>query len=254
MRTPEQEARRVFGQRAAAYTTSASHTDADVLASVVRMASPEPHWSALDIATGTGHTAFALAPHARSVAGIDLTPEMLGEARKLAEARSVDNVNLCLADVHHLPFRDRSFHLITCRRAAHHFSNIARALGEMRRVLREEGRLVIDDRSVPEDDFIDSCMNKLDRYHDGSHIRQYRPDEWTGMLRASGFLVEEVVPYTRHRPLTSLTAGASCESVRNINELLERLDIDQRRALNLREVDGEPYLNHWYVTISAKVR
>lgn len=254
MRTPEQEARRVFGQRAAAYTTSAAHTDADVLASVVRMASPASHWSVLDIATGTGHTAFALAPHAESVTGIDLTPEMLGEARKLTEARAVANVNLCLADVHHLPFSDRSFHLITCRRAAHHFSDIARALGEMTRVLREEGRIVIDDRSVPEDDFIDSCMNELDRYHDGSHVRQYRPSEWKQMLQGSGFLVEEVVPYTRHRPLTSLTAGASRESVQSISELLQRLNVAQRRALNLSEVDGEPYLNHWYVTISAKVQ
>lgn len=254
MKTPEQEARRVFGQRAAAYTTSTAHTDAEVLADVVRMSSPKPHWSVLDVATGTGHTAFALAPHAASITGIDLTPEMLTEARKLATAESANNVSLCLADVHHLPFKDGSFHLITCRRAAHHFSSIARALGEMKRVLREEGRLVIDDRSVPEDDFVDSCMNELDRYHDESHVRQYRPTEWRRMLEDLGLLVEDVVPYTRHRPVTSLTAGVSRENVREINDLLGRLDVAQRKALDLRDVGGEPYLNHWYVTISAGMR
>jgi ubiquinone/menaquinone biosynthesis C-methylase UbiE len=254
MRTPEQEARRVFGQRAAAYTTSASHTDADVLANVVRMSHPASHWNVLDVATGTGHTAFALSPHAGSITGIDLTPEMLTEARKLAQARSITNVSPCLADVHHLPFEGGSFHLITCRRAAHHFSNITRALSEMKRVLRKDGRLVIDDRSVPDDDTVDSCMNELDRYHDESHVRQYRPDEWRRMLEGLGLLVEEVIPYTKHRPLSSLTAGVSRENVQRIHEVLGRLDVAQGKALNLRDVDSEPHLNHWYVTISARMR
>ena len=51
--------RRIFGARAATYTTSASHTDPEVLAWVVRCAKPEAHWTALDVATGSGHTAFA---------------------------------------------------------------------------------------------------------------------------------------------------------------------------------------------------
>lgn len=254
MKTPEQEARRVFAKRAAAYTTSTAHTDAKVLASVVRISAPEPHWTVLDVATGTGHTALALSPHAGSITAIDLTPEMLAEAQKLANARSITNLRACLADVHHLPFEDGSFHLITCRRAAHHFSSITRALSEMKRVLRKDGRLVIDDRSVPEDDFVDSCMNELDRYHDESHVRQYRPDEWRRMLEGLGLLVEDVIPYTRHRPLSSLTAGVSRENVQRIHDVLGRLDVAQRKTLDLRDVGGKPHLNHWYVTISAGMR
>jgi len=43
----------------------------------------------------------------------------------------------------------------------------------------------------------------------------------------------------------------SPENVRMIRELLEGLTPDQRAALNLRDVDGQPYLNHWYVMISG---
>lgn len=252
MSSTEEETKRIFGQRASYYTTSASHTDPQVLARVVEMASPMPDWSALDVATGTGHTALALAPHVASVIGVDLTPEMLAEAERLRAERSIPNVTFRVGDVRRLPFEDGAFHLVTCRRAAHHFSNIGQALREMRRVLRAGGRLVIDDRSVPEDDFVDACMNALDRYHDESHVREYRPSEWRRMLTEAGFVVEEVEPYVKHRPLTSLTDGVSEENVRKIRETLDRLNARQRETFRLVEIDGQLHLNHWFVMVSAK--
>ncbi|MBW2149922.1 MAG: methyltransferase domain-containing protein [Deltaproteobacteria bacterium] len=252
MKIPEKAVRRVFGRRAWQYTTSVSHTDPQGLAKVVKLSSPELNWSALDVATGTGHTAFALAPHVASVTGIDLTPEMLNEAEKLRTERSITNVDFLIADIHHLSFADETFHLITCRRAAHHFSDIFLALREMKRVLRRSGRLVIEDRSGPENDFVDAFMNKLNRYHDESHVRQYRPSHWRRMLEELGFAVAEVEPYIKHRPLASLTDGVSQENVRKIHAMLDRLNDSHREAFNLAEVNGHLHLNHWYVRISAQ--
>ena len=251
MKSPEESAREVFGRRATNYTTSSCHTDPQVLGKVVELSGGRPDWRALDVATGTGHTAFALAPVVASVIGVDLTPEMLLEARQLSGRHSIANVVFQLADVHHLPCPDGSFDLVTCRRAPHHFSDIAKALGEMRRALRPGGRLVIDDRSVPEDDFIDSCMNQLDRLHDESHVRQYRPGEWRKMLEQAGFEVESVELYTRHRPIGSLTDGVSEANVRSVVQTLDGLDELQRRSLNLVKVEGVIHINHWYVMTSA---
>jgi ubiquinone/menaquinone biosynthesis C-methylase UbiE len=253
MRTeaPETAAQRIFSERAAMYTTSTSHTDPQVLARVVPLCAPRPAWTVLDIATGTGHTALALAPHVRSVVGTDLTPAMLAEAERLRVARGVDNVRFRPADVHHLPFTDGTFDIVTCRRAAHHFSDIARALREMRRVLRPGGRLVIDDRSVPEDDFVDACMNQLDRCHDESHVRQYRASEWERMLADATFRVEVVEPYRKHRPLRSLTDGVSTDNVARIRATIDGLDANQRAAMNVTEVDGEIHLDHYYILIGA---
>lgn len=252
MKTPEEAAKKIFGERAAHYTTSVQHTDQQILARVITLSAPEPQWAALDIATGTGHTALALASHVASVIGVDLTPEMLAEAEQLRSARAITNVSFRIADAHALPFADSTFDLVTCRLAAHHFSNITQALGEMKRVLRAGGRLVINDRSVPEDDFVDACMNELDWYHDESHIRQYRPSEWQQMLKEAGFEVETVEAYTKHRPLTSLTKDVNEENVRKIYALLDRLNAQQREALNLKEADGELHINHWYVLLSAQ--
>src|SRR5512139_145140 len=112
----EDLARRVFGERAAQYTTGASHTDPQVLQRVVELCSPQPHWSVLDVATGAGHTALALAGHVAAVIGIDLTPEMLAEAEQLRAERSAANVHFRTGDVHDLPFAAGTFHLVTCRR------------------------------------------------------------------------------------------------------------------------------------------
>jgi ubiquinone/menaquinone biosynthesis C-methylase UbiE len=252
MKTPEQRAQEIFSQRAAFYTTSAAHKDPQVLARLVALAQPQPHWDALDVATGTGHTALALAPHVRHVIGTDITPAMLDEARKLQAQLGIENVEFRIADVHHLPFDEHSYDLVTSRRAPHHFSAIDAALREMHRVLRPGARLVIDDRSVPEDDFVDACMNELDRLHDASHVRQYRPSEWQRMLTNAGFSVEHMEPYTQHRPLTSLTQGVDEEDVARIRARLDALNDEQRRALNYRTVQDEPYINHWYILLSAR--
>ena len=249
--TVEEKAKRIFAERAAFYTTSSVHTDAAVLARVVDLAAPQPDWAALDVATGTGHTALAVAPHVSSVVGIDLTPEMLSEAERLRDERAAGNVTFRVGDVHHLPFAADSFDLVTCRRAAHHFSDIDLALHEIRRVMRPAARLVIDDRSVAEDDFVDRCMNQLDWLHDESHVREYRPSEWRCMLAACGLVVETVETYTRHRPLTALTDGVSSGNVTRIHAILNDLTDLQRKSLNLADVNGVRFLDHWYVLIAA---
>lgn len=251
MANKEEAVRRIFGERAAWYSVSAAHTDPQVLARVVELAEIAPDHRALDIATGTGHTAFALAPHCAAVTATDLTPQMLAQAVTLRAQHGTANVHLAVADVHALPFPSAAFHRITCRRAAHHFSEIARALTEMRRVLHPGGRVIIDDRSVPENDFVDRCMNALDVCHDESHVREYRASEWRRLLAAAGFDVITLETYTRHRPLTALTDGVGPYNVRKIHALLDGLTAAQRAALHLTNVGGEPYLNHWYVLIAA---
>lgn len=251
MNSIEESAKKIFGERATNYTTSAAHADEQVLARIVELARPQADWTVLDIATGTGHTALAVAPYVASVIGFDLTPAMLAEADKLRAARGVSNVTFREGDVHTLPFPNASFDLVTSRRAPHHFSNITLALSEMKRVLRPGGRLLIDDRSVPEDDFVDACMNELDGYHDESHVRQYRASEWHTMLKEAGFALEFAELYTKHRPLTSLTNDVREENVRKIHARLDALNAQERHALNLAEVNGELYSNHWYVLLVA---
>lgn len=239
----------VFAQRAAFYTTSAVHKDKAVLDRLVELAHVRPTDRVLDVATGTGHTAFAFAPHVHEVIATDVTPEMLSEGEKLKSEVGAHNVEFRIADAHDLPFEDEAFDVVTCRRAAHHFVDIHQALREMRRVLRPGGRLVIDDRSVPEDDFVDATLNRLDVLHDRSHVREYRPSEWQSMLRDAGFTVETIDPYTKQRPLPAFTEKADPIDALEIERIVAGLNEAQQAALNVTERDGEVYLNHWYVMV-----
>ena len=76
-----------FAPVAANYTRTSFHASTERLQEVLDLARPKPGDLALDVATGTGNTAFALAPYVRRVIGLDLTPEMLDQAR-LANANA----------------------------------------------------------------------------------------------------------------------------------------------------------------------
>ena len=76
-----------FGTFAATYATSRSHAKGGSLPRLVELLAPHKGATALDIATGAGHVALALAPHVTHVIASDLTPQMLMVARGLAAER-----------------------------------------------------------------------------------------------------------------------------------------------------------------------
>lgn len=152
------QVRQQFGANAAAYVSSPTHAQGASLARLVELTAPQPAWRALDVATAAGHTALALAPHVAAVVGLDLTPQMLPHAARLAAERGAANVVWAAGDVDDLPFGDSAFDLVTCRIAAHHFADAGHFLAEAARVLRPGGRLVFLTNSllsalcVPEDE------------------------------------------------------------------------------------------------------
>ena len=240
----------VFGQRADYYVHSQTHSDAEQLQRLVEMAQPQSHWRLLDVGAGTGHTALALAPHVAASVGIDLTIEMLLQAQKLAAARG-QRATWLLADAQTLPFADSSFGLVACRRAAHHLVDVTGALQEMVRVLAPGGVLLIDDRSIPEDDAIDVLMNQLDVWHDASHIRQYRASEWCDMIAAVGLRLRALEGYVQHRPLSSFAHGAGPVEVAAMRQRLARATPHEREWLALEQQGQEWLFNNWYLSLAA---
>jgi len=171
-----------FGPSAASYTTSAVHSDKDALRRVVQLAQPGRSDAALDIATGAGHTALALAPHVASVVAYDLTEQMLAETRRNAARQGITNVATRQGIAEELPFAYASFDIVTVRHAPHHFADIRRAVREMARVAKPGARVVIVDSMSPEDTALDEQWNHIEKLRDPSHVRNYRPSEWRAML------------------------------------------------------------------------
>lgn len=214
------QVQRFFGEHAAAYRQNVSHRHGSDLGRLVELLRPEANHRALDVATAAGHTAMALAPLVTEVIGADLTPQMRPEFEDNARSHGVTNVRFRVADVEALPFPDASFDLVTCRRAAHHFTNIERSLQEMARVLRPEGRLGLVDMVPPDDPRAAALCNALEAARDQSHVKAYRVVEWHAMVEAAGLRLlasevqEELIPWTSWLyPVPLETAAAEVERV-----------------------------------------
>lgn len=106
----------------------------------------------LDIATGTGDLAIALARAAEgaTVTGVDLSEGMIEVGRrKVAEAGLAGRVSLSAADALALPFADNSFDVITVAFGVRNFEHLAEGYAEMLRVLRPGGKLCVLELTPP---------------------------------------------------------------------------------------------------------
>ena len=90
----------------------------------------------LDVGTGTGRAAIALAARGARVTGVDASAEMLTVARRRAQEHGVD-VEFVQGDAHGLGYADRSFDAVVCLRVLMHTPDWRQSLGELCRVARE---------------------------------------------------------------------------------------------------------------------
>jgi len=189
-----------FGPAAADYAASDVHAKGESLARIVELVAPQKAWTALDVATGAGHTAAVFAPHVASVIASDITDEMLGEAAKLATSRGLANMTTATAAADALPFPDESFDLVCCRLAAHHFPRIEDFVREVLRVLKKGGRFALVDNVAPdevrlpgasEDEIEDVIVayNAFEKLRDPSHGFAPPPELWLDLLEDNGFTI-----------------------------------------------------------------
>jgi SAM-dependent methyltransferase len=193
----KQRVRAQFGAHAAGYVAAhRSGADLDLMIALAGLTGRE---NVLDVATGTGNTAIAfVAAGAGQVIGLDLTPEMLAEARRQAEEQGFGNTSFVEGDAEGLPFGSDSFEIITCRVAAHHFPDIPAFCREAARVLKPGGLLLVADNVAPEDDELDRFINTVEKLRDPSHARACRISEWEQLITDAGlrFATGGLFPFT----------------------------------------------------------
>lgn len=174
----------------------------------------------LDAGCGTGYGAEILqAAGAASVTAVDIS----AEAAEVTASRVAGLEAVIRADLRDLPLADDSFDLVVCWEVIEHIDEGARAIAELRRVLRPEGVLLV---SSPNPDVYPSGNEH--------HVHEYRATELAAMLeeRFSNFST-----YRQHAWLASVieSQGERVEARRETGEQLAT------RAIESLDVGGETY-------------
>jgi SAM-dependent methyltransferase len=179
-----------FGSTAAAYLTSAVHASGADLQTLAAEIGATPGAAVLDLGCGAGHASFAAAPHAESVVAYDIAPQMLATVAAAARERGLANIRTEQGAAEVLPFADASFDWVISRMSAHHWHDVPRALAEVRRVLKPGGRVLFIDVAGIDHPLLDTHIQAIELLRDGSHIRDYRADEWVALFAGAGFTAQ----------------------------------------------------------------
>jgi len=240
-----------FRNVAANYSRSTFHTSSIRLQEVVDLAQPQKGDLVLDVATGTGNTAFALAPHVRRVIGLDLTREMLVEGRKMAAEKKILNVDWVIGHAERLPFQDETFDLYTVRAAPHHFEDVDAFMSEAFRVLKPGRDAAFVDCAPPLP--ARDVLHEVEVRRDPSHILSLTVEEWVAKLERAGFEVETAqareLDWSYEDWMGNMSIGPELSA--ELAKVIEAAEGEARAQLHPERRDGKLWHAYWHALIRA---
>ncbi|MVX64297.1 methyltransferase domain-containing protein [Clostridium chromiireducens] len=140
----------------------------------------------LDVGCGTGNILCKLVNGKRELFGIDLSENMVRECSK----RMKDNAEIKVADAEHMPYKDNFFDVLICNASFHHYPHPAEVLKEMKRVLKNGGRLLIGEGYAIQP--FRAILNVSFHFSDSGDFKSYGKHEFIRMLEDNGFNIDEV--------------------------------------------------------------
>jgi ubiquinone/menaquinone biosynthesis C-methylase UbiE len=171
-----------FSLQAASFARLPSHEVATRL--LLDEAGVVAHSEVLDVACGPGMVACAAAQRARRVAGIDLTPAMIDQAKTLQAKLGLSNVEWRVGEATALLFETASFDAVTTRYSMHHMADPDLAAAELVRVARPGARVAIADMVLPREQGV--AYDRMERLRDPSHVRTLSREDLTALAVAAG--------------------------------------------------------------------
>lgn len=182
------EARRSFDAALQTPEFDREHADDAQLGLLLDYLAVRPGGRYLDLATGNGYAAFAIAerqPDCR-VTGIDIADRAIARNIERAREKGLANADFAVMDGVRLGVPAGAFDGIVCRYALHHMPDLRRTLGDARAALAGAGRLVIAD-PVRDDGDDGDFINRFQALKPDGHVRFHTRDGLLALFGECGF-------------------------------------------------------------------
>jgi ubiquinone/menaquinone biosynthesis C-methylase UbiE len=176
---------REYGELAASYDKRwSAYLDAS-MRMTLELLPEQPFDRELDLGCGTGQLLQLLAgrPGIKTLLGIDRVPEML----QVAQQRLGQRATILQGDAGQLPCEDACFELVTTTNALHYFPDVDAALCEIRRVMSQNGHLLITDWC--RDYYWMRLLNLVLPWSRHAHVHTLSLDELEQCLNRAGFSI-----------------------------------------------------------------
>lgn len=163
----------------------------------VALASLQDGETVLDLGSGAGFDCFLAANRVGKngkVIGVDMTPEMLENARANARKGNYQNVEFRLGEIENIPAADNSVDVVISNCVINLSPNKSKVFQEAYRVLRPGGRLMISDIVLEKElpDFIKSSIEAYIGCIAGAILR----NEYIDTIKAAGFQDVKIIDET----------------------------------------------------------
>ncbi|HUB67551.1 MAG TPA: methyltransferase domain-containing protein [Candidatus Methylacidiphilales bacterium] len=235
-----------FSERADQYGKSHILADVSDVEKAITELKLRPGTTALDVATGNGHTALYLTEKGLRVTACDISAAMLQQAGQLAAEKNL-KIDFYEHPAEKLPYPDNSFGLVTCRVAAHHFSSPESFIRETSRVMKMYGYLVLIDGTVPDDQIeADEWLNAVEKLRDPSHNRFITPNTWRKWCVEAGLTVTRAQVESFKQPDLNWYFNVANTPPENRKKVLEMLAKAPPSARGLFRIGQEEGKIVWY--------
>ncbi|MBN1694863.1 class I SAM-dependent methyltransferase [candidate division WOR-3 bacterium] len=169
------------------------HSDEKHLRNLLNLFELKPDCHYLDLGTGNGYLAFALAEKNKSifVEGLDIVENSIMKNKQIVKEKGLKNIKFEAYDGINFPYPDGFFSGGISRYAMHHFPNINHSIREINRVLEKGGFFILSDAKTYDIDkkgFIDEFQKFLE---DG-HNHFYYENEIIELFNNQGFIKEKI--------------------------------------------------------------
>lgn len=220
----------------------------EMLRVMVEMAGDYDNDSILDVGTGTGKVLMALHNKNPDILyfGIDTSVEMVNNLKKLNgfNVRMMD-----MEDMMHIS--DKGFDLVTARMVLHHATDINKAMSEIHRVLKPEGKLIVCEGNPPSKECL-PFYNVMFVYKE--ERLTFLLDDLVNLLLNNGF--KDVCSRTvilRDMSLNNWLDNSDTKL--EDSEIIKRMHLNcsraVRKAYNMRFVDGDVLMDWKFSVVSG---